>query len=54
MEINKKEMEAIISLAQKIIQHQSQKEWNKQIRQSEETIDYEGYKAPEKCEDCND
>tara|TARA_B100000459_G_scaffold140697_1_gene99934 strand:+ start:926 stop:1090 length:165 start_codon:yes stop_codon:yes gene_type:complete len=54
MQITKQEMEAIISLAKKIIEHQSETKWNKQIRQSEDTIDYEGARAPEKCEDCND
>lgn len=54
MEINKKEIEAIISLAKKIIEHQAKTKWNKQIRQSEDIVDYEGYRAPEKCEECND
>ena len=59
MEINKKEMEAIISLAKKIIEHQAEIEWNKQIRQSEDKydnmdIDSSVYLGPEKCENCND
>ena len=59
MEINKKEMEAIISLAKKIIEHQAEIEWNKQIRQSEDKydnmdIDSSDYLGPEKCENCND
>lgn len=52
-------MEAIISLAKKIIEHQSQTKWNKQIRQSEDKydnmdIDSRDYLGPEKCENCND
>lgn len=59
MEISKKEIEAIISLAKKIIEHQSEIEWNKQIRQSEDKydnmdIDSRDYLGPEKCENCND
>ena len=54
MQIDKNEMEAIISLAKKIIEHQSELEWNKQIRESEDVLDYEGARAPEKCETCND
>ena len=59
MKINKKEMEAIISLAKKIIEHQAETKWNKQIRQSEDKydnmdIDSRDYLGPEKCENCND
>lgn len=39
MQITKQEMEAIISLAKKIIEHQSEEKWNKQIRESEDKYD---------------
>jgi hypothetical protein len=59
MQITKQEMEAIISLAKKIIEHQSEEKWNKQIRQSEDKydnmdVDARDYLGPEKCESCND
>ena len=52
-------MEAIISLAKKIIEHQSEEKWNKQIRESEDKydnmdVDARDYLGPEKCENCND
>ena len=59
MQITKQEMEAIISLAKKIIEHQSEEKWNKQIRESEDKydnmdVDARDYLGPEKCENCND
>ena len=55
MEINKKEMEAIISLAKKIIEHQSKEQWNKQIRQSEDEVDaIDNQPRIGNCECCDD
>jgi len=62
MEISKEEINAIMSLAKKIIQHQSEEKWNKQIRQSEDkydnmdidAIEWDDIRNPERCENCND
>lgn len=62
MEISKEEINAIMSLAKKIIQHQSEEKWNKQIRQAEDkydnmdidAIEWDDVRSPERCETCND
>jgi|TARA_R100000742_G_C4279178_1_gene103133 hypothetical protein len=58
MILNKEEINAIISIAQKIIKHEEDKKFKtnvkEMIRESEDVVDYEGARAPEKCEDCND
>jgi len=55
MQITKQEMEAIISLAKKIIEHQSKEQWNKQIRQSEDEVDaIDNQPRTGNCECCDD
>ena len=54
MEITKEEMNAIISLAQKMIIKLEENKMNTHIRESEDVIDWDSIRTPEKCEDCND
>ena len=56
MKISKEEMNAIMSLAQKIIKEQDNLKKNDKeiIRSSEDYHDMTDYMAPEKCEGCND
>ena len=58
MDLNKKEAEAILSIAKKIIVA-LEKNNNKIVRSTEDRLDHDdidltGVRAPEKCEECND
>jgi|TARA_R100000353_G_scaffold18293_2_gene16913 hypothetical protein len=58
MDLNKKEAEAILSIAKKIIVA-IEKNNNKIVRSTEDRLDHDdidltGVRAPEKCEECND
>jgi|TARA_R100001463_G_scaffold55556_8_gene107173 hypothetical protein len=58
MDLNKKEAEAILSIAKKIIVA-LEKNNNKIVRSTEDRFDHDdidltGVRAPEKCEECND
>lgn len=54
MTLSKNEIDAIISLASKIIMEQEKQKSNKAIRESEDSVDLTDYRGPEKCPDCND
>jgi|TARA_R100000482_G_scaffold36474_2_gene12376 ABC-type antimicrobial peptide transport system ATPase subunit len=58
MDLNKKEAEAILSIAKKIIVA-IEKNNNKIVRSTEDRLDHDdidltGVRAPEKCKECND
>ena len=52
--MSREEMNAIISLAQKIIKAKEKQKEKEILRKSEDYHDTTGYMGPEKCENCND
>tara|TARA_R110002012_G_scaffold304529_1_gene508066 strand:- start:167 stop:331 length:165 start_codon:yes stop_codon:yes gene_type:complete len=54
MTLSKEEINAIMSLAAKIIMEQEKNKSDKAIRESEDFLDLTDVRAPEKCPDCND